>query len=159
MRYLGIAGKNRWCNRFHQQCFCACTGHFPDAGFRLTMKAVAATQARVSAPEDVRVACFRQLFLRCAGHSSPSESDSIISVGLSSLCGMFSEARSILWQGQGSFSLFESSKNLFQDRCELFGVGFHRSCGGEFFPSFLESLRTIAAHSGLLPAEREGIVP
>src|SRR5216683_735565 len=88
-----------------------------------------------------------------------SESDSIICVGLSSLCGMFSEARSILWQGQGSFSLFESSKNLFQDRCELFGVGFHRSCGGEFFPSFLESLRTIAAHSGLLPAEREGIVP
>src|SRR5260370_24295272 len=72
---------------------------------------------------------------------------------------MFSEARSILWQAQGWFSLLESSKNLFQDRCEFFGVGFHRSCGGEFFPSFLESLRTIAAHSGLLPAEREGIVP
>ena len=31
----------------------------------------------------------------------------------------------ILWQGQGSLSLFESGQDLFQDRSELFGVGFH----------------------------------
>ena len=59
-------------------------------------------------------------------------------------------AKCILWQGQGSLSLFESCKDLFQDRSELFRVGFHGSCGGEFFPSFLESLRTITMHSDLL---------
>src|SRR6266481_4113557 len=51
----------------------------------------------------------------------------------------------------GSLSLFESSQDLFQDRSELFGVGFPCSCRGEFFPSFIESLRTITKHSDLLP--------
>ena len=45
--------------------------------------------------------------------SSPSESDSIIFVGLSSLCGMLSEARWILWQGQVRSRSSRAAKSLF----------------------------------------------
>ena len=63
------------------------------------MKVVAPTQARVSAPEKG---------LPPAKLSELPVSD-----------------KCILWQGQGSLSLFESGQDLFQDRSELLGVGFH----------------------------------
>ena len=67
---------------------------------------------------------------------------------------MFLKTRWILRQGEDSFSLFESRKDLFHDGCEFFGVGFHCSHCDEFFPSFLESLRIIAEHSDLFRRKR-----
>ena len=67
--------------------------------------------------------------------------------------GMLSGARRISWQGLGSFSLFESGKDLFHYRRDLFGVGFQGSCGDEFFPSLTGLHGTIAEHRDPLPAK------